>query len=45
VLIVLGENTPENINQTEIPTGSPLVLEMDGGKVVAKYYLADKLAA
>jgi 2,3-bisphosphoglycerate-dependent phosphoglycerate mutase len=45
LLIVLGENTPENINQTEIPTGSPLVLEMDGGKVIAKYYLADKLAA
>lgn len=45
LLIVLGENTPENINQTEIPTGSPLVLEMENGKVVGKYYLADKLAA
>jgi 2,3-bisphosphoglycerate-dependent phosphoglycerate mutase len=45
LLIILGENTPENINQTEIPTGSPLVLEFEAGKRVAKYYLADKLAA
>ena len=45
LLIILGENTPENINETEIPTGSPLVLEFENGKRVAKYYLADKLAA
>lgn len=45
LLIILGENTPENINQTEIPTGSPLVLEYENGQRVAKYYLADKLAA
>lgn len=45
LLIILGENTPENINATEIPTGSPLVLEYEGGKRIAKYYLADKLAA
>lgn len=45
LLIVLGENTPENINETEIPTGSPLVLEFENGKVVSKYYLADKMAA
>jgi 2,3-bisphosphoglycerate-dependent phosphoglycerate mutase len=45
LLIILGENTPENINETEIPTGSPLVLEFEDGKRVAKYYLADKLAA
>lgn len=45
LLIILGENTPENINETEIPTGSPLVLEFENGKRVAKYYLAEKLAA
>ena len=45
LLIILGENTPENINETEIPTGSPLVLEYEDGQRVAKYYLADKLAA
>jgi 2,3-bisphosphoglycerate-dependent phosphoglycerate mutase len=45
LLIILGENTPENINATEIPTGSPLVLEFENGVRVAKYYLADKLAA
>lgn len=45
LLIILGESTPETINQTEIPTGSPLVLEFEGGQRVAKYYLADKLAA
>lgn len=45
LLIIIGENTPENINATEIPTGSPLVIEFENGKRVAKYYLADKLAA
>jgi 2,3-bisphosphoglycerate-dependent phosphoglycerate mutase len=45
LLIILGENTPENINETEIPTGSPLVLEFENGARTAKYYLADKLAA
>lgn len=45
LLIILGENTPENINETEIPTGSPLVLEFENGVRTAKYYLADKLAA
>jgi 2,3-bisphosphoglycerate-dependent phosphoglycerate mutase len=45
LLIILGENTPENINATEIPTGSPLVLEFENGVRIAKYYLADKLAA
>lgn len=45
LLIILGENTPENINSTEIPTGSPLVLEYENGKRTDKYYLADKLAA
>jgi 2,3-bisphosphoglycerate-dependent phosphoglycerate mutase len=45
LLIILAENTPENINSTEIPTGSPLVLEFENGVRTAKYYLAEKLAA
>ena len=44
LLIILGENTPENINETEIPTGSPLVIVFENGKRVDKYYLAEKLA-
>ncbi len=45
LLIILGENTPENINQTEIPTGSPLVIEFENGVRTAKYYLSEKIAA
>ncbi|MDE2337340.1 MAG: 2,3-bisphosphoglycerate-dependent phosphoglycerate mutase [Alphaproteobacteria bacterium] len=33
MLIVLGENTPENINTAEIATGVPLVFEYAGGKL------------
>ena len=36
LLIILGENTPENINETEIPTGSPLVIEFENGTRTAK---------
>lgn len=40
MLIILGVRTPENINEAEIPTGKPLVLDMDaGGKVTKEYYL------
>lgn len=40
MLIILGARTPENINETELPTGAPLVLEMSGeGKVTKEYYL------
>lgn len=40
MLIILGARTPENINETEIPTGAPLVFEMDkAGKVTKEYYL------
>lgn len=42
LLIILGVNTPENINETEIPTGSPLVIEFDGGTVTGKYYLSER---
>ncbi|PZP54473.1 MAG: 2,3-bisphosphoglycerate-dependent phosphoglycerate mutase [Micavibrio aeruginosavorus] len=44
LLIILGENTPENINETEIPTGSPLVIEFENGQRVAKYYLTERMA-
>jgi len=44
LLIILGENTPENINATEIPTGSPLVIEFENGKRVDKYYLSERMA-
>lgn len=39
LLIILGENTPENINETEIPTGSPLMISYENGKSVKKAYL------
>ena len=39
LLIILGENTPENINETEIPTGSPLMISYENGVRVKKGYL------
>lgn len=39
ILIVLGVETPETINKAEIPTGSPLVFEMEQGRVLKRYYL------
>ena len=36
MLIVLGENTPENINNAEIATGAPLTFEFDGTKTKRK---------
>lgn len=40
LLIVLRIHTPETINEAEIPTGAPLVLEMDkDAKVIKEYYL------
>jgi 2,3-bisphosphoglycerate-dependent phosphoglycerate mutase len=45
ILIVLGAETPETINKAEIPTGSPLVFELENGKIVGRYYLDDKAAA
>jgi 2,3-bisphosphoglycerate-dependent phosphoglycerate mutase len=40
LLIILGVRTPENINDTEIPTGAPLVFDYDAaGKVTKEYYL------
>src|SRR5690606_2386651 len=45
MLIILGVETPETINQAEIPTGQPLVLELEDGKIKARYFLNDKKAA
>jgi 2,3-bisphosphoglycerate-dependent phosphoglycerate mutase len=39
LLIILGENTPENINETEIPTGSPLMISYEDGVRTEKKYL------
>lgn len=39
LLIILEENTPENINSAEIPTGVPLVFEMDKGAKKKNYFL------
>ena len=39
MLIILGENTPENINEAEMPTGVPLVFEFKDGKRQRKYFL------
>ena len=36
MLIILGENTPENINNAEIATGDPLTFEFDGSKAKRK---------
>lgn len=39
MLIILEENTPDNINSAEIPTGVPLVFEMDKGQKQKNYFL------
>lgn len=39
VLIILGVETPDTINDAEFPTGIPLVFELDKGKVTKKYFL------
>ena len=45
ILIVLGAETPETINKAEIPTGSPLVFELENGKILKRYYLEDQKVA
>lgn len=39
MLIILGEYTPDTINNAEIPTGVPLVFEFDGGQKIKNYFL------
>jgi len=45
MLIILGEETPESINKAEMPTGVPLVFELEGGKIKKKYFLQGQKAA
>lgn len=39
MLIILGAETPESINEAEMPTGVPLVFEMEDGKIAKRYFL------
>ncbi|MCB1651164.1 MAG: 2,3-bisphosphoglycerate-dependent phosphoglycerate mutase [Alphaproteobacteria bacterium] len=39
VLITLGVETPETINDAEFPTGKPLVFEFDNGTIVKRYFI------
>lgn len=45
MLIILGTETPDTINQAEIPTGVPLVFELENGEIRKKYFLQEKKAA
>lgn len=44
MLIVLGVETPDTINQAEMPTGKPLVFEFENGEI-QKYYFIDEQAS
>lgn len=39
MLIILGAETPETINEAEMPTGVPLVFEMENGEIKKRYFL------
>ena len=39
VLITLGVETPETINDAEFPTGTPLVFEIENGHIQKRYFL------
>ena len=45
LLIIIGAETPDSINKAELPTGVPLVFEMENGKVKKRYFLENKEAA
>ncbi len=45
LLIIIGAETPETINKAEIPTGVPLVFELENGRITGRYFLEDKKAA
>lgn len=42
MLIILGAETPESINEAEFPTGVPLVFEMNGLEIKKRYFLEEK---
>lgn len=39
MLIILGVETPESINQAEISTGTPLVFELENNAITDRYFL------
>ncbi len=39
MLIILGVETPETINQAEMETGVPLVFELEDGEIIKRYTL------
>jgi 2,3-bisphosphoglycerate-dependent phosphoglycerate mutase len=40
-LIIIGAETPETINAAEMPTGVPLVFELEDGKITKRYFLGE----
>lgn len=40
LLIILGVETPDTINEAEFPTGVPLVFEMEKGEIKKRYFLS-----
>lgn len=41
MLIILGAETPETINQAEMETGVPVVFELENGEIKKRYTLKD----
>jgi len=41
VLVIIGEYAPEDIPNIELPTGKPLVFDIENGEKKRKYYLED----
>ena len=40
-LIIIGAETPDSINEAEMPTGVPLVFELEDGKITKRYFLGE----
>lgn len=45
MLIILGVETPETINDAEFPTGTPLIFEIESGEIINRYFINEKAAA
>lgn len=41
-LIIIGAETPDSINEAEMPTGVPLVFELEDGKITKRYFLGEQ---
>jgi 2,3-bisphosphoglycerate-dependent phosphoglycerate mutase len=39
ILITIGAETPDTINQAELATGVPVVFELESGKILKRYFL------